>query len=195
MATALDFKRLLVKPEHRVRAQLEYARFATQLGGVNGWAGLAAERAVQEAIAMTGVNVRRPTDRFDVDLLVYPRGAALTGTPVGVEVKTRVASEGWTHPELFEWLVIPTHDGREPVKPAAQLILFGWYSLSERGLYWLLGYLKAEEFRARAVFYRENEPLPRGGWAPTGGAYAIEVRQLRPIPAGFVEETWVGSLT
>jgi hypothetical protein len=182
VSNALDFKRLAVTPAHCEQALAEYAGFTQQLGGENGWAGLAAERAILDAIAETGREVTRPTDRYDVDLLVGP---------VGVEVKTRVAEKGWTHPELFEWLVIPTHAGREPIKAAADLVLFGWYALEEPELYWVLGYLRPEEFRSRSVFYREGEPLPRGGWAPTGGAYALEVRQLRPIPAGFLKETFV----
>jgi len=185
MALPADFARLRVLPHMEAEARREYAGFGIQLAGEHGWAGLAAEHAVVHALREAGHKASRWTSRQADIAVVRSDGADLR-----LEVKSRVAAEGWTHPEKYEWLVIPTHAGREPIKDAADAVLFGWYALEDPGLYWLLGFLRPAEFRRRAVFYRQDEPLPRGGWAGEGGAYAIEVRQLRPLPRGMVRETW-----
>jgi hypothetical protein len=44
------------------------------------------------------------------------------------------------------------------------------------------------EFKRRTAFYAEDRPLPRGGWAPKGGAYSLEVKQLRPFPRSMFRE-------
>jgi len=67
--------------------------------------------------------------------------------------------------------------------------VFCWYSLEQKDRLWILGSVRGvDEFRRRSVFYRENEPLPRGGWAGPGGAYAIEIKQLRPMPRHMFKE-------
>lgn len=185
MALPADFVRLRMYSSMLAEAQREYATFGTQLAGEHGWAGLAGEHAVVEALRAAGHAAARWTSR-SADIAVVRKD----GSELLLEVKSRVAAEGWTHPEKFEWLVIPTHAGREPIKDAAHAVLFGWYSLEEPGLYWLLGCLTPREFWTAAVFYRADEPLPRGGWAGPGGAYAIEVRRLRAVPRGLVKETW-----
>lgn len=185
MALPAEFARLRVTAEMVAEARREYAGFGTQLAGDIGWAGLAGEHAVVAGLRAAGHKAARWESR-QADIAVV----RANGTDLRLEVKTRVATEGWLHPEKYEWLVIPTHAGREPIKDAADAVVFGWFALEEPTLYWLLGFLRPAEFRRRAVFYREGEPLPRGGWAGVGGAYAIEVRQLRALPRGLVKETW-----
>lgn len=185
-----DFYYILMSPDNIARAHLRYDLMQGKRAEGWGWAGFAAEFALMDAINANGLGlvcVEAPT--LDYDLTLVEPGDGEAERVARIEVKTRVVDEGWTNPERFEWLTIPTHDGREPVKSAADLIVFCWYSGSDSDRLWVLGYLRGvAEFRERTVFYRENEPLPRGGWAPKGGAYCIEVKKLRPLPRGLLRE-------
>lgn len=157
------------------------------------WAGFAAEHALARAM-----NARAPAQsggHFPVkaqlsSVLAYDlelqRDGALAGT---VEVKTRAVTSGWVDPGKFDYVTVPMHGGREPIKDV-DLVWFCWYSMANPRRLWVLGYVRGrEEFRRRAVFYREGEPLPRGGWAKHGGAWVIEVSQLRAFPRGtFLED-------
>jgi len=186
MAGPADFALIEVSPADIVRAKLAYARMGARAeAGQNGWAGFVAEHAVQAAV--NPPLHAKPAPTLAVDLILH--NAADPDRSIAVEIKTRVAEDGWTDPMKFNWLVVPTHAGREPVKAAAQMVLFCWYALEQRDRLWVLGYLRGpDEFRRRAVFYKEREPLPRGGWAKEGGAYAIDVQQLRPLPRGMLKE-------
>lgn len=179
MAGPADFAKIQVSAGARAGARASYEDMGDRaLAGEFGWAGFAMELAIAEAsdLAMA------PTLRWDLEM---QQGDQL----LRIEVKTRVATEGWDHPDRFDWVVVPTHDGREPIKPEADLVMFAWYSVSVGSHGWVLGYLRgAEEFRRRAVFYGPDEPLPRGGWAGEGGAYCIDVTNLRPVPRGMFEE-------
>jgi hypothetical protein len=148
------------------------------------WAGFAAERAMREAWAVPST-VLEPARSLDHDLLLSTKSRGYK-----IEVKTRAVEAGWLDPRRFDYVVVPSHDGREPIKDV-DLVWFAWYSANLTGLpvdlahrrIWVLGYCRGPaEFYRRATFYRENEPLPRGGYAGVGGAYAIEVKQLRPFP-------------
>lgn len=150
------------------------------------WAGLAAEWAARQAIDAGRAAVTVDPEGLDYD---FGLRTVADGPLVRVEMKVRAVREGWTDPRLFDWVVVPTHDGREPVKPAADLVLVGWYSYSRPRRLWLLGALRGlAEFQERAVFYGEGEPLPRGGWAPRGGAYCLEPEKLRRVPPGLAKE-------
>lgn len=190
MIGPVDFYYILMSPDNIARAHLRYDAMPGSLADGWGWAGFAAEFALMDAINAESeglVCVEAPT--LDYDLKLISPGDGGSERLARIEVKTRVVSDGWIFPERYDWLTIPTHDGREPVKPAADLIVFCWYSGSETYRLWVLGYLRGvAEFRERTVFYRENEPLPRGGWAPKGGAYCIEVKNLRPLPRGLLKE-------
>jgi len=188
MAGPADFALVEVTAVDVVRAKLAYARMgARALAGEHGWAGFAAEFAFIHAVAEPITAEKSPT--LDYDVRLRRLGGKAEPRPIALELKTRVAEEGWTHPEKFEWLVVPTHEGREPIKPAADLVVFCWYALEQRDRLWVLGQVRgADEFRRRAVFYREGEPLPRGGWAGPGGAYAINVKELRPMPRSMFKE-------
>lgn len=196
MAQPVDFIPIAL---HAADEKAGRARMREMLGrgwwrkrGKASWAGFAAEPALCRA--WNGVSYGRlkaelaPTLACD---LVLGRGTDAAGsTEPGtlVEVKTRTVESGWCDPRLFQWLVIPTHDGREPIKQV-DLVWFNWFSLDQPRRLWVLGFLRGpEEFQRRAVFYREGEPLPRGGWAGAGGAWAIEIKQLRPFPRGAFKE-------
>ena len=147
------------------------------------WAGFAAEHALVRAwdCDLPGLRLS-PVLTHDLELDRDPL------PPITVEVKTRAVGRGWTDPSRFEWVVIPSHDGREPIKDV-DLVWFCWYSCDEPRRLWVLGYVRGrEEFRRRSTYYKEGEPLPRGGWAGKGGAYAIEVKQLRPFPRRTFKE-------
>lgn len=148
------------------------------------WAGFAAEQAILAAWCAPST-VLEPARTRDHDLLLSTKARGYR-----IEVKTRAVEAGWLDPSRFDYIIVPTHDGREPIHDV-DLVWFTWYSMNLGGLtnerahrrLWVLGYLRGRpEFYRRAVFYRENEPLPRGGYAGPGGAYAIEVKQLRPFP-------------
>lgn len=181
MAGPADFYEIELTDRHEALARERYAQMGERaLAGEHGWAGFAAELALIDAVA-AGEAREAPTLAYDVELVHH-------GKTTAAEVKTRVAVEGWTDPTRFKWLVVPTHHGREPIKEAAELVFFCWVALEARRC-WVLGYLRGpDEFRRRAVHYREHEPLPRGGWAGPGGEYAIEINQLRPLPRGLLKE-------
>lgn len=148
------------------------------------WAGFAAEAALVRAWDCD-FPVLEKSDTLQYDLRLWKSKLM---QPTRVEVKTRAVGSGWTNPSRFDWLVIPTHEGREPIKDV-DLVMFCWYSMELPRTLWVLGYLRGpDEFKRRATFYRKGEPLPRGGWAGKGGAYAIEVKQLRPFPRHTFKE-------
>lgn len=151
------------------------------------WVGFAAEHALMRSINAAGMLEAREANALNYDLLVRdPRGDT---RPVKIEVKVRACTAGWTHPPRFDYVFVPTHDGREPVKEAADVVLFCWWSADDPSTLWVLGRLMgAAEFKRRAVFYREGEDMPNGRQAAKGGAYAIEVRQLRPVPRAMLRE-------
>jgi hypothetical protein len=154
------------------------------------WVGLAAEHALAGAINRArhvhGLKAWRP-DTFEHDLEIAPGASDGTTGVHRVEVKCRVASRGWTDPGRFEWIAVPTHSGREPIK-AVDLVVFCWWSADEPRRLWVLGRLLGpEEFKRRAQFYREGEPTPRGGPAPKGGTWVLDVAALRPMPRGFLD--------
>lgn len=154
------------------------------------WAGFAAEDALCSAWAVPDTSLRMH-DGYEYDLdLKTPQGTKR------IEVKTRAVEAGWLDPRRFDYVIVPTHGGREPIKDV-DLVWFCWYSANLTGMgeglahrrIWALGFVRGpQEFSRRAVYYRENEPLPRGGYAGPGGAYAIEVKQLRPFPRGTFRE-------
>lgn len=153
------------------------------------WAGFAAEKAIIRAVnagpSRTGAV---PSQQLAWDLELWQDGQR-----VCCEVKTRAAISGWVHPAKFDYITVPMHADehgvREPIKDAADLVLFNWYSMSDPRCLWVLGMVRGvDEFRRRATWYAEGDPLPRGGWAGAGGAYVIEVKQLRPIPDGLLKE-------
>ena len=146
------------------------------------WAGFAAEHALRTAWTVPNTEIRpAATHDFDLYLSTKSRGYA-------IEVKTRAVELGWTDPRRFDYVIVPSHDGREPIKDV-DLVWFAWYSGGLDRTIWALGYCRGPaEFYRRAVYYRENEPLPRGGYAGKGGAYAIEVKQLRPFPRRTFKE-------
>ena len=150
--------------------------------GAASWAGFAAEHALREAWAVPST-VLEEARTLDHDLLLSTKSRGYK-----IEVKTRAVEAGWTDPRRFDYVIVPSHDGREPIK-AVDLVWFAWYSGSRHRTLWALGYCRGpEEFYRRATYYRENEPLPRGGYARKGGAYAIEVKHLRPFPRHSFEE-------
>jgi hypothetical protein len=150
------------------------------------WAGPAAENALCHAF--TGCKAHPyqaslpPTLRWDLTLET-PRGA------LPCEVKTRISERGWVHPERFDWVSVPMHEDREPIKPEAQRIIFCWWSADAPRVLWVLGTLAGvDEFQRRSVFYREGEMLPRGGWVRGSGTYVVSVSDLRPFPKNLLKE-------
>lgn len=153
------------------------------------WAGFAAEHALARAWDCKSTHsaaTLSPTLSHDLELVHLCKN---DDPKVTVEVKTRAVTDGWVDPGKFDYVTVPMHDGREPIK-AVDLVWFCWYSMANPRRLWVLGYVRGrEEFRRRAVFYRKGEPLPRGGWAKDGGAWVIEVSQLRAFPRGtFLED-------
>lgn len=161
------------------------------------WAGFAAEHALARALnAVPGPMWCRlaPILAYDLALGRGPSTLAKFDMDAScdvtrVEVKTRAVPTGWTDTAKFDYVTVPTHEGREPIK-AVGLVWFCWYSMANPRRLWVLGYLRGPaEFQRRAVFYRQGEPLPRGGWAKDGGAWVIEISQLRAFPRGmFLED-------
>ncbi len=186
MARPPDFYPIALTEEHEANGRRHAAAFVAKDGNPFAWVGLAAELAVAANINSTrhGPRAKLSEDlRWDLELW---QGQNY----IPVEVKTRVASKGWTDPARFEWIGIPTHEGREPVKPEAQLVLFCWWSADEPRRLWVLGRLLGiAEFKKRATWFGEGEPTPRGGAAPKGGTYILDVTDLRPVPRGlFLED-------
>jgi len=179
MTTHLDFVDFPVGGEHEVlgkEATPEWMLASNELA----WMGFTAEYVLADFLPQCRI---ADTLAYDLDL-----------GPYRVEVKTRTTSSGWTHPEKFRYLTIPTHDGRAPIKPAAQLVLFCWYSLDLPSTLWLLGFLDPDEFYRVATLHREGEPLPRGGFALPGGSYSLEISRLRKLPRAMLEAREIYSI-
>jgi hypothetical protein len=150
------------------------------------WVGFAAEHALARAINEGGQLEASLPSTYDYDLHLVDPASDLSAC---VEVKTRVNARGWTDPSRFDFVKVPTHDGREPIKAAADVVMFCWWSADDPGGLWVLGRVRgAREFKQRAVFYPEGAQMPRGR-APTGGAWCVDVAMLRPIPDGLIKET------
>lgn len=150
------------------------------------WAGFAAELALFRAIngGSASTQAALSTD-LSHDLEMYePSNDAKYTT---IEVKTRCVLDGWKHPSKFNYVTIPMHQDREPIKDV-DLIMLCWYSASDPRRLWVLGYIRGlAEFKRRALFFRGGEQLPSGGWARGHGAYVVEVGQMRPIPRGMLK--------
>lgn len=178
MARAGDFLPFDVAPLHAAEAktQAEAAGFDRPFA----WVGFAVEMALRDAINRGGAVTAELPMHTRWDLTLGPPGVA---QPLRVEVKTRVAAAGWTDPAMFRWIAVPTHDGRDPIKPEVDVAIFCWWSADAPDVAWALGrLLGAAEFRERATFYREGEPTPREAEAPKGGSYVLSVDDLRPLP-------------
>lgn len=188
MSAPGHFLRLAVPDGARLRAELTMDEINPlwRSDRPMAWAGIAAEEALCASfVSLTGVDFMRPAQSRAHDLEIV---APSRDREIRIEVKTRAVDSGWTDPRMFEWLTIPTHDGRAPIKEV-EMVFFCWFSGEQPDRLWALGYLKGlTEFKRRAQFYGEGQPLPRGGWAPTGGAYSLEVKQLRPFPRGMFAE-------
>ncbi len=160
------------------------------------WAGFAAEYAINRAINKVPGPLwcrKPPTYEYDlalgtgVDALKSFCAAPKVADVRKMEVKTRAVTDGWTNPGMFDYVTVPMHQDREPIKDV-DLVMFCWYSMSDPRRLWVLGYIRGRaEFQRRAVFYRGGDPLPRGGWAQDAGAYVIEVSQMRPLPTGMLK--------
>ncbi len=192
MATPIDFAPIRMRVadiaagRKQMRGMMNRKRLTPQLA-VNS-VGFASEYAIVHAMNLGAIALGSParahmprTLAWDIELT---HGPTLT---TKVEVKTRIAKAGWTHPEKFDYVTVPMHQDREPIK-AVDLVLFCWYSLDAPRRLWVLGSVHGpEEFKRRATFYREGEAMPRG-FAHEGGAYVIETKQLRPIPRDLFRE-------
>lgn len=199
MAKPVDFALVELAAQDELDARL---RMAEMLGrdwetkrGPTTWAGFAAERALIRAWSGRYRSTLEESPALEADLILR---SPQHNAEYKIEVKTRAVQTGWVKPARFEYVVVPSHEGRAPIKPGVDQVWFCWYSANANGFYvdapwhrrlWLLGYVMGlAEFERRAVYYRENEPLPRGGFAGVGGAYVIEVKQLRPFPRGLFRE-------
>ena len=152
------------------------------------WAGPAAESALCWAYNSNKKHAHSAhlarTLRYDLDLDL-PGGTRR----LRCEVKTRIAEVGWIHPERFDWISVPLHEDREPVKPDAQAIFFCWWSADAPRVLWLLGMLPGlDAFQRAAVFYREGDLLPRGGYVRGKGTYQLHVESLARVPRGLFKE-------
>jgi hypothetical protein len=193
MAAPIDFKhvRLTKTDEQQGRASMRemHGRNWWRKRGRATWAGFAAEHALYRSINLAPNEQwaeLAPTYDYDLKLCMWrkkPDGEDVAAF-IPVEVKTRCVLRGWVHPDKFDYITVPMHDGREPIKVGEDgLVVFCWYSMDDRRRLWALGYVRGlEEFKRRSTWYEEGAPLPRGGWARDGGAYVIEVKQLRPLP-------------
>ena len=160
------------------------------------WAGFAAEYAITRAINKVRGPLwcrKSPSYEYDLALGTGPDElrtfcAAPKVAPVRkMEVKTRAVTDGWINPGMFDYVTVPKHGDKEPINDV-DLVTFCWYSMADPRRLWVLGYVRGvEEFYRRAVFYRSGDALPRGGWAGDGGAYVIEVSQMRPLPTGMLK--------
>ncbi len=150
------------------------------------WAGPAAENALCHAF--NGCRVH-PHQATLPDTLRWDLTLETPQNPLRCEVKTRVAERGWVHPERFDWISVPMHEDREPIKPEAQVIIFNWWSADAPRVLWVLGMLKGlQSFQNAATFYKEGELLPRGGWVRGSGTYQVDVADLLPFPKGLLKE-------
>jgi hypothetical protein len=150
------------------------------------WAGTAAEAALCHAFSGC------PAHSYQAQLADTLRYDLKLGTPGGgmrCEVKTRVAESGWIHPERFDWISVPMHEDREPIKAEADIIIFCWWSADTPRVLWIVGKLPGvTSFQRVATFYKEGELLPRGGYVRGHGVYQVEVSQLDPVPRGLFKE-------
>lgn len=190
MAAPVDFKpiRLTQADERQGRKQMRdmLGRDWWRRRGRAAWAGFAAEHALVRAVQPPMNADLAGTRDYDITLM---HGTGGGGDVIRCEVKTRAVDSGWVHPEKFDYVTVPMHDGREPIKEAAQLVVFCWYSMDDPRCLWVMGLCRGlDEFKRRSTWYAEGDPLPRGGWAKGGGAYVIEVKQLRPMPEGLLKE-------
>lgn len=149
------------------------------------WAGPAAETAIVNAY-------NRAKHQYGADLADVLAYDLWLGSPEGVirvEVKTRVAEKGWIHPERFDWISVPLHENREPIKADAGLILFAWWAADTPRVLWLVGRLQGlDHFQEVATFYHEGDLLPRGGYVRGKGVYQLDVAELEPVPKGLFRE-------
>lgn len=164
----------------------EQARGVSTKRGRYTWAGPAAEVALCHAFNRCRIHSHqaRLADSLRWDLeLEMPRRA------LRCEVKTRVAEKGWVHPERFDWISVPLHEDREPVKQDADAVLFCWWSADAPRVLWLLGLLQGvTHFQRAATFYKHGSALPRGGWVKGEGTYMVDVADLLPMPRGLFKE-------
>jgi hypothetical protein len=164
----------------------EKARGVVQKRGRYVWAGPAAENALCHAFSgcRDHQHLARLADSLRYDLRLETPGGGLR-----CEVKTRVAERGWVHPERFDWISVPLHEDREPIKPDAEIIFFCWWSADAPRVLWIVGMLKGvTSFQRVATFYKTGELLPRGGYVTGQGVYQVEVSQLEPVPRGLFKE-------
>lgn len=191
MANPIDFVpiHLSCKDEQQGRKQMRDMLGTSwwRKRGPVSWAGFAAELAIVRAwdCKSTHSAARLSPDlSHDIELVHL---CNQTDPKTKVEVKTRTVTTGWTNPAMFNYVTVPMHQDREPIK-GVDLVMFNWYSASDPRRLWVLGYVRGlEEFKRRSVFYRGGDPLPRGGWAKGAGAYVIEVSQMRPLPRGMLK--------
>lgn len=150
------------------------------------WAGPAAESALVHAInTCKAPGIARLADTLRYDFEIQSPSSRV----FRCEVKTRVAESGWVHPERFDWISVPMHEDREPIKQDADLVLFCWWSADRPRVLWLLGMLRGlKAFQRAATFYGKGELLPRGGYVSGHGTYQVEVSKLSPIPQGLFKE-------
>lgn len=188
MARPADYQPLYLSDLHEAVARERAAEFVSEDSNPFAWVGLAAEYALVSSINAAKLVRAQLSPSLDHDLDLFNVAGPLDSV-LRVEVKTRVASAGWTDPGRFKWIAVPTHDGREPIKNV-DVVLFCWWSADNPRQLWLLGRLLGpKEFKHRATFYAEGEVTPRGGPAPAGGTYVLDVMDLRPVPRGLVR-TW-----
>ena len=150
------------------------------------WAGPAAENALCHAF--NGCRAHSYQAKL-ADTLRYDLQLETPGGGLRCEVKTRVAEKGWTHPERFDWISVPMHEDREPIKAEAEVIFFCWWSADAPRVLWIVGLLHGvTSFQRVATFYKEGELLPRGGYVRGHGVYQVEVSKLDPVPRGLLKE-------
>jgi hypothetical protein len=187
MALPCDFVPVRLRHVDARHGRREARRLRAAQGKENNpfaWVGFAAEGSLVNAY-------RRQGHGFEAHLatsLRYDLWLEAPNRPFAVEVKTRANRWGWVHPEKFDWITVPMHEDREPIKADASLVLFCWWSGSDPRRLWIVGRLTPEQFQRRATFYSEGQPLPRGGWARDGGCYAVAIDRLDPVPRGLFKE-------
>lgn len=150
------------------------------------WAGPAAETAIVNAYNRSK---HHPDKARLAETLRYDLELCRAGQVLRCEVKIRISEKGWVHPGQFDWISVPLHQGREPIKADADVILFGWWSADSPRVLWLVGKLAGlAEFTEVSTFYGPGELMPRGGYVKGAGVYQIDVAELQPIPAGLFRE-------
>jgi len=150
------------------------------------WAGPAAETAIANAYNRCKDHKH---SAWMADTLRYDLALGTDHGVVRCEVKTRIAKQGWVHPERFDWISVPLHEDREPIKPEADVIVFCWWSADAPRVLWVLGrLLGVKDFLERATFYKHEALLPRGGWVQGKGTYQLHVSELPRFPRGLLKE-------